>query len=206
MTPTGDTWGISGPLFLMAFAVLAVAVTVAVVRMRHAVADVPATQPLARLDARSYDVAYLNGGPHLAVCAALSAMHRSGTVATAGRGAVLAAGRPEPRSDELERGVHHAAATPVPRRRLADVGAVASALHRIESRLVAAGLLLSPQQQDRIRRLAGVDVRRRPVRRRPDHRRVRERPSRGHPRADGVRDGRPERGAGRPGAPAVARG
>jgi uncharacterized protein (TIGR04222 family) len=155
MTPTGDTWGISGPLFLMAFFVLAVAVTVAVVRVRRAVADVPAVQPLGRLDGRPYDVAYLNGGPHLAVCAALSAMHRSGTVATAGRGTVLAAGRPEPRTDELERAVHHAAATAVPRRNLADVGAVASALHRIESRLLAAGLLLSPQQQDRIRRPAG---------------------------------------------------
>ena len=155
MTPSGDTWGISGPLFLMAYLVLAVAVTVAVTRMRHALTEVPATQPVGRLDDRPYDVAYLNGGAHLAICAALSAMHRSGTVATAGRGTVVAAGRPEPRTDELERAVHHAAATAVPRQRLADAGAVASALHRIESRLLAAGLLVPPRQQERIRRLAG---------------------------------------------------
>jgi uncharacterized protein (TIGR04222 family) len=120
-------------------------------RTRLALTDVAPSRPVDRLAERPYDVAHLNGGADLALCAALSAMRRSGTIAAAGRGVVVAAQRPDPRADELERAVHHAAAVPVPRRQLAQAGAVASALHRIESRLVDAGLLLTPQQRDRIR-------------------------------------------------------
>lgn len=150
MVAPGYTWGISGPTFLLAYAVLAVVAVVAVTRVRRALADVPA-RPTDGLDRQPYDVAYLNGGAELALCAALSAMHRSGTIAVEGRGTVVAAARPDPRSDELERAVHHAAARPLPRRQLAQVGAVASALARIESRLVAAGLLLDEPRRSRIR-------------------------------------------------------
>ena len=158
MVSTGDTWGISGPLFLVVYVVLAVAVTVAVVRGRRALADVPGGRPVGRLSDRPYDVAYLNGGAELALCATLSAMHRGGTIAIAGRGTVVAAARPEPRADELERAVHHAAATSIPRRELASTGAVASALHRIESRLVGAALLLPPERRSRIRATGGWTV------------------------------------------------
>ena len=155
MTPSGDTWGISGPMFLLVYVVLAVLVTVAVVRMRRTLADVPVTRFVGRLDELPYDVAYLNGGAELALCAALSAMHRNGTIATAGRGTVVGAARPEPRADELERAVHHAAVVPIPRRQLAATGAVASALHRSESRLVGVGLLLNPERRARSRATAG---------------------------------------------------
>jgi uncharacterized protein (TIGR04222 family) len=100
-------------------------------------------------------VAFLNGGADLALTAALSAMHRAGTIGTAGRGVVVATARPDARADELERAVHHAATTAVPRRRLAAAGGVASALHRIEQRLVAAGLLLSAERRVRIRLVGG---------------------------------------------------
>ena len=72
MIPTGDTWGISGPTFLLAYLVLAVAVGVAVVRTRRALADVSAERPASRMEERPYDVAYLNGGAQLAVTAALA--------------------------------------------------------------------------------------------------------------------------------------
>jgi uncharacterized protein (TIGR04222 family) len=147
MVPAGDTWGISGPQFLFVYVVLAVVVTVAQVRMRRALADVPAGHPVGRPDERPYDVAYLNGGAELALCAALSAMHRSETIAIASRGTVVAAARPDPRADELERANHDAAVVLVHRRQLAAAGAVASALHRIESRLVDAGLLLTPERR-----------------------------------------------------------
>lgn len=146
----GDTWDISGPWFLFLYAVLAVAVVVVVTRVRGALADVPA-RPVGGLGHRPYDVAHLNGGADLALTAALSAMHRSGTIAVASRGTVAAAARPDSRADELERAVHHAAVTPLPRRDLAQVGAVDSALHRIESRLVGAGLLVDEQRRTRIR-------------------------------------------------------
>ena len=155
MIPTDDTWGISGPTFLLAYVVLAVAVVVAAVRARRTLLDVSAERPAGRLEDRPYDVAYLNGGPDLALTAALSAMHRAGTISTSGRGVVVAAARPESRADELERAVHHAAATPVSRHRLAAVGAVASALHRIEQRLIGAGLVLSAERRQRIRLVGG---------------------------------------------------
>ena len=151
MIPSGDTWGISGPVFLVVYVLLAVLVAVAVRLTRRALTDLPATLPVYRLAERPYDVAYLNGGADLALCAALSAMHRSGTIAAAGRGTVVAAARPEPRTDELERAVHHAAVVAVPRRDLGGAGAVASALHRIESRLVDAGLLRAAEHRARIR-------------------------------------------------------
>src|SRR5690242_7028086 len=110
MDPSGDTWGISGPTFLLVYVILAVTVTAVVVRRRRALADPSPHRPVGTLGDRPYDVAYLNDGADLALCAALSAMHRSGTIATAGRGTVVAVGRPEPRADELERAVHHAAA------------------------------------------------------------------------------------------------
>ena len=75
MTPSDvDTWGISGPTFLLAYVVLAIAVIVAAVRARRSLSDVSAERPASRLDERAYDVAYLNGGAELAVTAALSAM------------------------------------------------------------------------------------------------------------------------------------
>lgn len=155
MIPSGDTWGIGGPTFLLAYLVLAVAVTAAVVRARRALADVPATRPLDRIETRPYDVAHLHAGADLALCAALAAMHRRGTITVPRRGTVVAAARPEPRTDELERAVHHVAATPVPRTQLARAGAVASALHRVEARLVDAGLLLAPERRRAIRALSG---------------------------------------------------
>jgi uncharacterized protein (TIGR04222 family) len=156
MTPPGDTWGISGPTFLLAYGVLTVAVAVAAVRARRALADVSAEVPATRLNERPYDVAFLNGGGELAVTAALSAMYRAGTISTAGRGVVVAAERPESRADELERAIHHAAATgPVWRRALPAVGGVAFALHGVEQRLIAAGLLLTAERRRRIRLVGG---------------------------------------------------
>lgn len=155
MSPSGDTWGISGPVFLLVYILLAAVVAVLARRTRRTFTDVPASRPVDRLAEYPYDVAFLNGGADLALCAALSAMHRSGTITVAGRGTVVAAQRPESRTDELERAVHHAAAVPVARRHLAQAGAVASALHRIETRLVDAGLLLHPEHRREIRRAAG---------------------------------------------------
>ena len=151
---SGDTWGISGPVFLLAYVLLVAGVTVAVVRTRRALAAGPARPPDG-LAQRPYDVAYLNDGAHLALCAALSAMRRGGTVVPAGRGAVVAAGRPDPRAEDLERAARRAAAAPVARAHLVRDGAVAAALGRIEGRLVEAGLLVSPDARCRMRRAAG---------------------------------------------------
>jgi uncharacterized protein (TIGR04222 family) len=149
---TADTWGISGPAFLLAYVVVAVAVAVAGTRARRALADPRARVPAGDLAARPHHVAYLNGGGDLAVYSALSAMHLRGTITT-DHGSVRAAGRPDPGTDELEWAIHATAASAVQRRRLAFHRPVQTALAGMEERLVAAGLLLSDEQRGRIRRV-----------------------------------------------------
>jgi uncharacterized protein (TIGR04222 family) len=147
---TADTWGITGPEFLLAYLVIAVAVLVAGTRARRALADPGATSPVGDLTVLPHDVAYLNGGAELAVYSALSAMHLRGTI-TSSRGLVRAAGHPAAGTDALEKAIHFTAASPIPRRRLPFHRAVQTALVTIDRRLVTAGLLLSDEQRRRIK-------------------------------------------------------
>ena len=153
-TATAGTWGISGPTFLLAYTVLALAVGAAGVWTRKALADRGATSRSASLvddlSARPYEIAHLGGGGELAVYSALSAMHVAGTI-TAAHGSVRATGRPGPDADELEKAIHATAFAPVLRRRLPFHRNVQSALAGIEGRLVSAGLLLSEKERMRIR-------------------------------------------------------
>jgi uncharacterized protein (TIGR04222 family) len=148
---TADTWGISGPEFLLVYLVIAAAVLVAGMRARRALADPRATSPVGDPTTRPHDVSYLNGGAELAVYSALSAMHLRGTITGTGGGLVRASGRLTPDTDGLEKAIHFTAANPVQRRRLPFHRPVQTALLVIEERLVAAGLLLSEEQRRRIR-------------------------------------------------------
>ena len=105
---TAETWGISGPTFLLVYLVLAVAVWIAGTQTRRMLADPRATGPAADVTAHPHDVAYLNGGADLAVYSALSSMHLRGTI-TSSRGAVQSAGRLDPGTDGLERAIHFTA-------------------------------------------------------------------------------------------------
>lgn len=147
-----DTWGISGPSFLVAYIVIATAVWVAGARARRILADPPAKGPAGDISTRPHDVAYLNGGSELAVYSAVGAMHLRGTLATS-RGTVQAVGRLDPGADDLERAVHFTTASPVHARRLPLHGPVMTALAAIDQRLVGAGLLLSTEQRGRIRQV-----------------------------------------------------
>jgi uncharacterized protein (TIGR04222 family) len=147
----GDTWGISGPDFLLAYIVIALVVWAVGTRARWVISARQAVGPARDLSGRPHDVAYLNRGPELAVYSALSSMHLAGTVRAARRGTVVAAGSPGPGADELERAIHLAAAEPVGPSRLRSHRQVTAALAAIESRLVAAGLLLSGERRRRIR-------------------------------------------------------
>lgn len=144
---SGDTWGISGPAFLVAYLLLAAAVWVAATRARRALADSRAsgTTPTG-----PHDLAYLNGGADLAVTSALAAMHLTGTVAPS-KGLIHAVGRPAPGADALERAVHFTTGSPVTRARLPLHRSVRTALDAMDERLVAHGLLLSDVQRGRIR-------------------------------------------------------
>ena len=149
---TAGTWGISGPEFLLVYLTIAVVVLVVGTRARRALADPEAKSPVGDLTARPHDVAYLNGGPELAVYSALSAMHLRGTIAGT-RGTVRAARRFAPDTDSLEKAIHFTAATPVHRKWLSYHRPVETALMVIEQRLVTGGLLLSDEQRWQIKRV-----------------------------------------------------
>jgi uncharacterized protein (TIGR04222 family) len=149
---TAQTWGISGPTFLLAYLLIAVAVGVASVRVRRTLADSGPTGPIDDLTTRAHDVAFLNGGSDLAVYSALSSMHLRGTIATS-HGSVHAIGRLEPGTDALEKAIHLTATGSVARRRLVFHRPVQQALNTIEDRLVAGGFLLSEDRRQQIRRV-----------------------------------------------------
>ena len=142
----GETWGIGGPAFLVGYLLLAAVTWVVTARRRRALTEGP-DRPAPQ---HPHDLAFLNGGPDLAVTSALTAMHLTGAV-TSRRGEVVAAGRLAPRADALERAVHVAATAPVPRRRLPLARPVRTALDAQEKRLVADGLLLAEPQRRAVR-------------------------------------------------------
>jgi uncharacterized protein (TIGR04222 family) len=155
LAATGDTWGISGSTFILVYVLIAVIVLIASTRARSAVAARRSGTDVSDLHARPYDVAYLNGGPELAVYSALSSMRVDGTIVTAGRGNVRAAGRPAAGADALERAIHFTAGTPVQRARLRYHRTVSDALDAIERRLTSGGLLLDGGERRAIRGIGG---------------------------------------------------
>lgn len=152
LAAAGDTWGISSSTFIVSYLVIALAVWMATTWARRALADPRPQRPAGDLSGHPHDVAFLNGGNELAVTSALSAMHLRGTIAPQ-RGRVQAIGRVEPGTDDLERAIHFTAGTAVARRRLPFHSPVTTALADIERRLVAAGLLVSPELSSRVRRV-----------------------------------------------------
>lgn len=146
----GDTWGISGPVFLFIYVMIAVAVWLAGTQARRSILAAPLGRPGIDPTARPYDLAYLNGGRDLAVDAALAAMHQARTV-TSRQGKVGAAGRLATSADGLERAIHNAGSTPIARTRLRHHRSVRAALEAIHGRLVTGGLLLSEADRRRYR-------------------------------------------------------
>lgn len=146
-----DTWGITGPDFLLGYAGLAVLATGYCLVRRRALTAGPERPPVTDWSGRPHDLAYLNGGADLAVYSALSAMHLRGTVVSE-RGRVSAVGTLDRRPDDLERAIHRGTAKTVHRNRLPGQHAVCTALAAAHKRLVADGLLLSDGQRARIRR------------------------------------------------------
>lgn len=159
----GGTWGISGPAFLGFYATLAVLVAIVTGLLRRRLARSTGTAPVPRLDSQPHDVAYLHGGPELAVLTALTALHADGRVTTSGRRHVRAVGSVGPSASELERAIHRSAQHPaqhpvqhsarhgVLRTALSSEPPVREALTRIERRLADTGLLLTAEQRRRIR-------------------------------------------------------
>ncbi|OLM33548.1 MULTISPECIES: TIGR04222 domain-containing membrane protein [unclassified Pseudonocardia] len=152
---TGDTWGIPGQTFLVLYVVALVLVSGIVLRRRRAIAQGD-PRGAGTLDSRPEDVAYLNGGPELAVYAALSAMHVDGSLVTSGRttGQVRAGRVPGHGASALQRAIHRCAQRLTPGRMLGTHEPVRTELTRAAQRLETAGLLLSPADRARYRATA----------------------------------------------------
>jgi uncharacterized protein (TIGR04222 family) len=152
-----NTWGISGPQFLLLYlALLAVTVAgVALARRRVLAPGGQAAGP-ARLD--PYEAAELNGGGDLVVLTAASNLLRSGTLANASRrrgqqARLVARAAPEAAAHPVEWALYQQVASG-PNRRLKDLqGALAqtSALAALRQRLRLGGLAPTPEQLTRYR-------------------------------------------------------
>ncbi|MBQ0906297.1 TIGR04222 domain-containing membrane protein [Micromonospora sp. U21] len=150
---SGDTWGIPGPTFLRLYLV-ATAVTVALavfhrVRLAAGSVDAPAG-PLG-----PQQVAYLNGGPRLAVHAALGGLRGSGAIGVGPDRRLVTTGPTPSGLTPLDQAIHWAAhqrarATDLPQDRR-----VREALDQLQAGLEQRGLLRSRAQYDTARRWAG---------------------------------------------------
>ncbi|MEA2195578.1 MAG: hypothetical protein QOG42_2012, partial [Solirubrobacteraceae bacterium] len=161
MISTGTTWGLSGPTFLWLYAGLAVVVAVAIRwQWQRALGTTPRTES-AELD--PYRLAMLNGGPQLAITAAVAKLHDIGTLRSdAETRRPVVAQPPRGNADPLERAVVEAVerdpriTISALRRALAESEPVAA----LEGKLTSVGLLMEPAVRARLRllRLAAVAV------------------------------------------------
>lgn len=150
-----DTWGIPGAAFLVLYIVLIVAALVGATRGRR---DIRAERGRLSPDGwhrDPYAVAFLNGGPALAITAALSALHVEGLIAAEGK-CVHRVGDPDLTRRPLERALLGATAIPTTRVGLGFDSDVRSALDELETGLIERGLLLDDDQRRRMRRWGWV--------------------------------------------------
>lgn len=143
-----DTWGVAGPDFLVGYIVGAVAVFAAALIL-HAAARRPrgtAQQPA------PLEIAYLTGGPRLAVHAALAGLRADRSVEAGPGGALTTVpGQPVPAGDLLS-AVHAAAGRGMTVRTLMADQGVAGAVGRLRESLERHGWLLGPASRARQRR------------------------------------------------------
>jgi uncharacterized protein (TIGR04222 family) len=145
-----DTWGISGPTFLVVYAGL-LAVTSAVVlaiRWRlSASSDGSGLAEVRGCDVGLYDVAMLKGGDSLVLAVAACRLKEMGAVTVGEGGEITAAGRPPSEWDPVERWAYGRVRKDARGARLLrDVAAADPVLAPIRQRLWALGLLVRSRQ------------------------------------------------------------
>lgn len=149
----GDTWGISGPDFLLLYWLLICAIPVVAGFARRAIRREPPPPGADRtpVEADPYQVAYLNGGRELAVLAAIGSLRVSGSIAVR-RHRFERAGEPvDPPTHQLELALLESMNSPVSRPTLLTKAPVRAALDRLDTDLRRRGLLLSEGQRTRMR-------------------------------------------------------
>jgi uncharacterized protein (TIGR04222 family) len=151
-----DTWGISGPQFLLIYLVLLAVAVLAVVLVRRWVLAADGAAAPARLDL--YEIAELNGGGALVATTAVSSLLRKGGLASSSRrrsqpARLVAGTAPGPDAHPVEWAVYQQVAAG-PNRRLRDVQAAlegSTALAAVRQRLRLGGLAPTPEQRARCR-------------------------------------------------------
>ncbi|MGI5519692.1 TIGR04222 domain-containing membrane protein [Micromonospora sp. CA-259024] len=147
---SGDTWGISGPTFLRYY-IVAAAVVVAIavyhrIRLAAGAGTAPTADPLG-----PQQVAYLNGGPRLAVHAALGGLRGSGAIGVRPDRRLTTAGAAPAGLTPLEQAIHWAAHQHSRAQDLPQDERVRIALHQIRYGLEQRGLLTNDMQRRRAR-------------------------------------------------------
>jgi uncharacterized protein (TIGR04222 family) len=141
----GDTWGIPGPVFLLAFAAGAVILTAWGLFHRARVFRGAAKVQLSQLGPQQ--VAYLNGGDRLAVYSSLGALRGAGVVGVAPDN-TLAPTAPMPAGvTPLDQAIYNAAGKRLRARHLVQDPWVRGALDQLRDQLERAGLV--PTADDR---------------------------------------------------------
>lgn len=156
LTAQGDTWGISGPSFLLLYSALLVGLLVAAAIHRRIVFAGRRGASVDRLGPQQ--VAYLNGGDQLAVYAALGGLRGSGAIA-GGPDKLLYQSGPMPSGvTPLDTAVYNAAGRRIRARDLTRDEWVVAALRQLREGLEDQGLAVSPAQSRAVRRwwLAGL--------------------------------------------------
>jgi hypothetical protein len=144
-----ETWGISGPRFLVVYAVLLVLAYLAVVLGRRVLARPPAAMPIAPGELDAYEVAMLSDGEWHAVTTAVIQLNHAGVLVVGGDPPTVSPGGPLPvGAHPVERAVYECAA--------AEGGSAAVALAEAErtalrDRFVQRGRLVDPEQARRAR-------------------------------------------------------
>jgi uncharacterized protein (TIGR04222 family) len=151
-----DTWGISGPQFLLLYvALFAVTVPVVVLARRRALAGPPRAAVPARLD--PYEAAFLNGGSGLVATTAVTSLLRDGVLTSTsrrGRRVRLGVGAAPPAEAHPVEWATYQLVAAQPDRTLAEVRAALGrepAVAAVRERLRLGGLAPTPEQRARYR-------------------------------------------------------
>lgn len=146
---SGDTWGISGPTFLRYYIAAAILVVAIAVYHRIRLLTAPGHTTVDPLGAQQ--VAYLNGGPQLAVHAALGGLRGSGAVGVRPDRRLTTGGAPPSGLTPLDQAVHWAAHQHSRVRDLPQDERVRTALDQIRDGLEQRGLITDDAQRARAR-------------------------------------------------------
>ncbi|MEU1590970.1 TIGR04222 domain-containing membrane protein [Micromonospora sp. NPDC005710] len=146
---SGDTWGIPGPTFLRYY--IAVALLVVAIAAYHRIRLLTAPGHATREPLGAQQVAYLNGGPQLAVHAALGGLRGSGAVGVRPDRRLTTVGAAPTGLTPLDQAIHWAAHQHSRVRDLPQDERVRTALHQIRNGLEQRGLLTNDAQRARAR-------------------------------------------------------